>query len=166
MFFKLVPLALVLLVASGLGLCHNDTNVDPSSYQAVPGPAVGLEAPRATPTPTTTPEPTPVPTPVPTPQPPPPPPPAPPPVPVSDASSIICAYGWDCATAMRVVDCETGGTWDPGSVSSYGEIGWFQINPIHFWRFDASRLADPVYNTACAWELYAESGWAPWRSCC
>lgn len=90
--------------------------------------------------------------------------PTPTPTPVPYPESIVCVHDWDCATAMRVVDCETGGTWDPGSLGIYDEIGWFQIHPIHFHRFDPARLSDPAYNTACAWELYAERGWVPWYS--
>ena len=71
-------------------------------------------------------------------------------------------YDWDVAEAERIVTCETGGTWNPLTVGDAGERGLFQIHPIHFWRFDADRLFDPVYNTWAAFQLYQERGWKPW----
>lgn len=81
--------------------------------------------------------------------------------------SVVCAYGWDCATAMEIFDCETGGTWNPSAVGNNDERGWAQIHPAHFGRAecDPARLFEPAYNIACAWALYQDSGWTPWISC-
>lgn len=76
---------------------------------------------------------------------------------------IICAYDWDCATAMRVVDCETGGTFSPFIVGKKGERGCFQIHPIHWGKPQCSGdLFNPAYNTACAYSIWAAQGWGPW----
>ena len=41
-----------------------------------------------------------------------------------------CArYGCNGDQLVRVVDCETGGTWDPGVVGPNGERGLFQYHP-------------------------------------
>lgn len=76
--------------------------------------------------------------------------------------SVVAQYPWPINEAFRIVDCETGGTWNPLAVGALGERGLFQIHPIHFWRFDADRLFDPEYNTWAAYQLYREGGWTPW----
>lgn len=133
----------------------------------MPGPPVGLVVDEPTPTTTVVATPTPVPT-----------------VPVEEAPSeprvpevvapaasgcsaeIICAYSWDCATAMRVVGCETGGTFYAGAVGNGGERGCFQIHSIHWGKPQCSgNLFDPAHNAACAYSLYADQGWTPWWSC-
>lgn len=92
------------------------------------------------------------------------------PTPMPPVRDVVCTYPWDCATAMRIVDCETGGTWDPNAVGNSGERGWFQIASVHWDKpqCDPVRLFDPVYNTACAYFVYAGDaetpgqGWNPW----
>lgn len=94
--------------------------------------------------------------------------PVPPPAPVGGVEEIICAYPWDCAKAIRVVSCETGGTFNPAAYNPAGPYyGWWQIGGVHFWRPECpgDRMFDPVANTACAWALYQEQGWAPWPWC-
>ena len=81
----------------------------------------------------------------------------------SSVELTVCAYDWDCATAMRIVACETGRTFDPGAVGAAGERGWFQIHPIHWGKPQCSgNLFDPVVNTACAYSIWAAQGWWPW----
>ena len=83
--------------------------------------------------------------------------------PVPEAEALVCAYSWDCATAMRIVDCETGGTFYAGSVGDYGERGLFQIHEVHWHKPECSGdLFDPAYNTACAYSIWLEQGWNPW----
>lgn len=133
----------------------------------MPGPPVGVLV-SATPTPT--PAPTPVASsvvlpPLPNPAP------APPPAVTSGCTTeIICAYPWDCATAMRIVSCETGGTFSPNVVGAAGERGCFQIHSTHWGKpqCNPDLLFDPAYNAACAYSIYAGdaetpgSGWQPW----
>jgi hypothetical protein len=47
-----------------------------------------------------------------------------------DAIYAACAeYGCDGDQLVRVVDCETAGTWDPDIVGPNGERGLFQYHP-------------------------------------
>ncbi len=94
------------------------------------------------------------------------PPPSPPPATVTveagPLADLICSYGWDCATALRVAACESG--MNPGAVGSAGERGIFQVHPVHrSWlgaRWD--RLFDPAVNVAVAFEMWSAQGWGPW----
>lgn len=59
--------------------------------------------------------------------------------------------------------CESRG--NPSAVSWTGtSFGLFQLNSIHagrcpgFWE----NWDDPAWNTACAYSLWVEQGWAPW----
>ena len=117
----------------------------------------------ATPTPTPASTPTSAPAPMP---PLPNPAPAPAPITVGCTTEIICAYPWDCATAMRVVDCETGGTFSPFVVGAEEEKGCFQIHPVHWGKSycQPDLLFDPAYNAECAWQINAVEGqgWWPW----
>ena len=83
---------------------------------------------------------------------------------VPDVQAIVCAYPWDCATAMRIVDCETGGTFNIYAVGRADERGWFQIHPTHWDKpqCEPDRLFDPVYNAACAYSIWLVQGWQPW----
>ena len=79
----------------------------------------------------------------------------------SDASweGLICSYGWDCATALRVFRCESGLTAD--AISPDGRnIGIAQINLVH--GYSVQYLLDARNNLAVAYALYLDQGWAPW----
>ena len=79
-------------------------------------------------------------------------------------TEIVCAHPWDCDTAMRVVKCETGGTFDPTVVGDDRERGCLQIHPVHWDKpqCDPEFLFDPAYNAACAYSIWEDSGWGPW----
>lgn len=73
--------------------------------------------------------------------------------------------------ALRVVDCETGGTWDPRSYNGkYGASGLFQIVPrYHRWRAEAlgytwEQVATGVRpNIEVAFMIWSESrSWKAW----
>ena len=90
---------------------------------------------------------------------------------------LICSYGWDCETALRVFKCENGyndyGYWRPDVVSASGDYGITQINAdtwvsvfTDFWEND--NWADPAWNIARAYRVYLAAGgsfspWACWR---
>ena len=79
---------------------------------------------------------------------------------VTDA---ICALPWPCAEALSVAQCES--TLRPDAVSWTGEsFGLMQINSIHAYRFAGfwERWMEPEVNTAWAFEIWLEQGWAPW----
>lgn len=84
--------------------------------------------------------------------------------PSGSVEEIICSYPWDCTTAVRVADCETGGTFNPYATGHEDERGWFQIRFNHWGKpqCDPAYLYDPVYNTACAYSIWVEQGWSPW----
>jgi len=91
-------------------------------------------------------------------------PPAPPAPPTATGpiADLICSYPWDCATALRVAECESG--LNPRAVGSAGERGLFQVHPVHrAWlgaRWD--QLFDPAVNVAVAFEMWTTQGWGPW----
>ena len=64
--------------------------------------------------------------------------------------------------------CETGGTLDPNSTGSEGEVGLLQIHPkYHSGRaakfgWTMADLYDPAKNVVVAADIYSESGWGPW----
>lgn len=71
--------------------------------------------------------------------------------------------------AVRVVDCETGGTWNPGAVSPTNDHGLFQINErYHRANFERvtgqpwSKVYEPFWNARYARWLYDQQGWTPW----
>jgi hypothetical protein len=73
---------------------------------------------------------------------------------------LLEAYPWDVDTALRVVDCESGG--DPAAVNPWsGAAGLWQL---YGWRglarrlFGSEDLLDPVLNTAVAFALWEDSG--------
>ena len=89
------------------------------------------------------------------------------PVEATGAAEVICAYPWDCPTALRVARCESGSDLEAGFNVS-GHAGTFQISPIHAWRFakrgldfwtDATTL---TWNVDVAYELWTERGWYAW----
>ena len=52
-----------------------------------------------------------------------------------------------------IAGCETGGTYYNRAVGGAGELGWFQIHPVHFGWADPGQLSDARYNTRAAWRL-------------
>lgn len=82
--------------------------------------------------------------------------------PTTDLEALICSYGWDCATALRVAHCES--TMNPGAVGGAGERGLFQLHPVHAARFGErwELMFDPEVNIAAAHQLWSEQGWSPW----
>lgn len=77
-----------------------------------------------------------------------------------EAVSIICAYDWDCPTALAIAWRES--RWQPAAVNPYsGAAGLMQIHPVH--GYPIATLQDPYQNVAIAFALYEASGWAPWR---
>lgn len=121
-------------------------------------------APTPSPTPVPTPSPTPVPTPEPTP--------APTPVhrvsavpaarsiPNTNIEQLVCAYSWDCSTALRVMYCESRG--DPGADTNPPYYGLFQIWDGHFppgWPWWVAE-----HNVALAYSLWSGNprGWRQW----
>jgi hypothetical protein len=89
--------------------------------------------------------------------------PDPPPEPVlTGPEAVICAYAWDCGTALRIARCESNFRADAIGNGSYG---LFQIQAsVHAWKWSDfwERWADPVRNTEYAWEIYQGRGWAAW----
>lgn len=81
-----------------------------------------------------------------------------------DIVGLIAGFGWDTRTAIRVFECESGLL--PGAISWNGtSYGVAQIWQGHAWRwanYEAEWMVAAV-NLGWAWELYSESGWAPWR---
>lgn len=75
---------------------------------------------------------------------------------------LLAEYPWDVETALRVVDCESGG--DPGAINpSSGAAGLMQL---YGWSWLARRLFGtgdvtiPWVNVAVAHVLWADSGGA------
>lgn len=80
----------------------------------------------------------------------------------SSVRKAICdVFGSRCAYALRIARCES--NFNPRAVGRAGELGAFQIHPVHFRRFNAARLFDPVYNARAAYIL-SRGGrdWSPW----
>lgn len=71
--------------------------------------------------------------------------------------------------AQKIVDCETGGTWNPGAVSPTNDHGLFQINKkYHYSNFTRvtgqpwHKVYEPFWNATYAKWLYDNQGWQPW----
>lgn len=63
--------------------------------------------------------------------------------------------------AARTMICESGG--NAGEIGALGEVGLFQIHPIH--GFSAEQLRDPLFNALVAAELLAERpDWGDWAA--
>jgi len=79
-----------------------------------------------------------------------------------DVKGIVCAYDWDCGTALRIVWCESRGD---ASATSGTSWGLFQLWAGHAGRWPDfwDNWADPYWNTARAYELWQEQGWGPWE---
>jgi Lysozyme like domain len=80
------------------------------------------------------------------------------------ARAAVCdVFGKHCAAALRVVRCETGGTFSPWATGSAGERGIFQIHPVHFGWLDERRLWIPRYNARIAFRLsHGGHDWSAW----
>ena len=82
---------------------------------------------------------------------------------------VICAYSWNCETALRVAWCES--SWGRAlynSVPIYNAgvenhaVGWFGLAlPLHQRHYDGPSGSIGA-DTAAAFSLYAEQGWNPW----
>ena len=67
--------------------------------------------------------------------------------------------------AHDVVWCES--KYDPTRVGALGEIGPFQLHPVHRERAERmgyawAEVADPMVNTEVAISIYQEQGFGPW----
>lgn len=72
-------------------------------------------------------------------------------------------FGAGAAYAMRIIGCETGGTYSMRVVGDAGEISWWQLHPVHFGWIDEGRArVDPRYATRMAIRLGAGRDWSPW----
>lgn len=106
---------------------------------------------RAIPTPTPSPTPSPTPTPEP---------PRNPPAnsvgaqASGDWVALVCSYAWDCATALRIIECESHGDIYAVNPSS-GACGLWQHLPC-------AGYGSAAASTALAWEKYSARGWQPW----
>jgi len=77
--------------------------------------------------------------------------------------AVCSVFGPRCSTAMRVVRCETGGTFSRWARGDAGERGIFQIHPVHFGWLDERRLYELRYNAIAAYRL-SRGGrdWSHW----
>ena len=73
-------------------------------------------------------------------------------------------WAWRSGLAQRIIDCETGGTWNPWAIGTLGELGLWQIWPkYHVDKFDGPWYS-PYWNTEAAVDVYREAGYSfsPW----
>lgn len=94
----------------------------------------------------------------------------------SVADRVAAAWPGDDARVLRLVRCETGGTFDPTVVGPTARDGsryrgLFQMD-ARFWRTYgghayASRpdLASVEQQTEVAWRGFEDRGWQPWPTC-
>ena len=130
---------------------------------------------KPTPKPTAKPTPAPTPTPKPTPKPTPAAKPTPTPSPSRSQKTysreevkagIRSAWGGDDEEAIRVAECESG--LNPRAASASGHYGLWQMRMETWHSYGGSgdpRDASPAEQTAAAWRLYQQRGWAPWGGC-
>jgi hypothetical protein len=80
------------------------------------------------------------------------------------ARAVIGHYfGGDIGYEMSIVSCETGGTFSNRAVGAAGELGWWQIHPIHRWAHQGGDLFDVRYNTRVAYRLSkGGTDFSPW----
>lgn len=69
-------------------------------------------------------------------------------------------YGCDPNQLIRVVDCETGGTWNHGVVGPNGERGIFQFHPNGEWPYAA--WYGPYEQIELAAQLFADGRADAW----
>ena len=66
-------------------------------------------------------------------------------------------------TAYRVAMCESDG--NPNATGALGEASFFQLHPVHFWRFAqfaSPNPWNPEQNVIVASQLQREQGWGIW----
>lgn len=65
---------------------------------------------------------------------------------------------------MRVVKCETGGTYSQWALGDGGNsVSWFQIHlPSHPWVNRARARNNPWYASKAALRIWRGSGWGAW----
>lgn len=82
---------------------------------------------------------------------------------------VRSAWPGDGDEAIAVVDCETGGSFDPRMTSANGMYkGLWQFHQKTWERNGGTgdpRDASPEEQTRIAWNLYQKKGWEPWPSC-
>ena len=171
--YLVLPFAALIVVAGMIAGTHQQRSAEkvvvPTLLQAVPTASVTV-TPTPAPTLVVTFTPTPVPTVAPTPIAPPPP--TPIAVPSCECDSYVKAvikqtFSFDPGTAMYVVERES--SFDPAAYhenwNGTVDLGLFQINSIHAWRWEDywTAWSDPARNAQWALELYMEQGWRPWR---
>ncbi len=77
----------------------------------------------------------------------------------ADWQDLVCSYDWDCAWALAVIYCESGG--NPNAYNPQGPyVGLFQI-----WEGHGANLRDPATNIAAAYSLYLSGGRGNWPNC-
>jgi len=84
------------------------------------------------------------------------------PAPATPIEAAICAYPWDCGTALRVARCESNLRPDAVGAGSYG-LMQIQANVhAHKWPsfWDDWMIAER--NLEYAWEIYQGRGWWAW----
>lgn len=84
---------------------------------------------------------------------------------------IIALWPGNDADAIKVIGCETGGTFNPRAVSRTHDYGLMQLNRRTWrdefegeWGFGAwePNVFDVSKNLAAGWKIYSASGWRPW----
>jgi hypothetical protein len=81
--------------------------------------------------------------------------------PFGEIENLICAYAWNCATAIRIARCES--SLRPDAIGA-GSFGLFQLSSIHqnrfpgFWDF----WMNAEQNVAWAYQIWLEQNWYPW----
>lgn len=81
---------------------------------------------------------------------------------LTGVEAAICAYPWDCYTALRVARCES--TLQPDAVGA-GSYGLMQIQAsVHSWKWPTfwEDWMIPERNLEYAWEIYQGRGWYAW----
>jgi len=79
---------------------------------------------------------------------------------VEEIQRYICSKPWPCKLAKKVAFCES--SYRTGIVSKTGDVGLFQIAPVH--GYSVSYLSDYRRNTDVAYALYQRQGFQPWYS--